>query len=73
MEKLIVYPANEGQAKALKVIFKGMRIEYGQVGEEGVEEVEDAELLAAMKEVESEAPMTDKEQAEFLSWIKGQV
>ncbi len=26
MEKLIVYPADEGQAKALKIILKGMRI-----------------------------------------------
>lgn len=70
MEKLIVYLADEGQAKALKIILKGMRIEYGSVTDEGIEEVEDAELVAAMKEAEKEAPMTEKEQAEFMKWIK---
>ena len=72
MEKLIIYPADEGQAKALKIILKGMRIEYGRVAEDGIEEVEDAELVAAMKEVEDEAPLSENDQAEFMKWIKEQ-
>ncbi len=59
MEKLIVYPADEGQAKALKIILEGMRIEFGLVTEDGIEEVEDAELVAAMKEVEGEVPLSE--------------
>ncbi len=50
-----------------------MRIEFGRVTEDGIEEVEDAELVAAMKEVEGEAPLSEKEQAEFMKWIKEQV
>ena len=50
-----------------------MRIEYGWVTEEGVEEVEDAELFAAMNEAEGEVPLSEKEQAEFIKWIKEQV
>ncbi len=73
MEKLIVYPADEGQAKALKIILKGMRIEFGRVTEDGIEEVEDAELVAAMKEAEGEIPLSEKEQADFMKWIKEQV
>lgn len=73
MEKLIVYPVDEGQAKALKIILKGMCIEFGRVIEDGIEEVEDAELVAAIKEVEGEVPLSEKEQAEFMKWIKERV
>jgi len=58
--KLIIYPLDEGQAKALKIILKGMRIEYGSVKEDGIEEVEDAELVAVMKEVEGEILLSKK-------------
>lgn len=50
-----------------------MRIEYGSLTEDGIEEVEDAELVAAMKEAEGEIPLSEKEQAEFMKWIKEQV
>ncbi len=72
METLVIYPADEGQAKALKIILKGMRIEYGRITEDGIEEVEDPELVSAMKEVENEVPISEEEQAEFLKWIKEQ-
>lgn len=47
-----------------------MHIEYGSLTEDGIEEVEDAELVAAMKEAEDEIPLLEKEQAEFIKWIK---
>lgn len=72
MEKLIVYPADEGEAEALKIILKGMRIKFGSISEDIIEEVEDVELVAAMKEAESEVPLSDKEQDEFMNWIKQQ-
>lgn len=72
MGSIIVYPADEGQARALKIILKGLRIDYGNVTEGGIEEVEDAELVAAMKEVENETPLSKKEQADFMKWIDEQ-
>ncbi len=72
MEKLIIYPTDEGQARALKIILKGMRIEYRSVRENGIEEIEDAELVDAMKAAEGEDPLTEKEHVEFMKWIKEQ-
>ncbi len=73
MEALVIYPSDEGQAKALKIFLKGMRINYSRLNEDGLEEVEDPELVAAMKEVESEVPISKEEQDEFMKWIKEQV
>ena len=73
MEPLVVYPADDGQAKALKIILKGMRIEYGHINDEGIEEVEDPELVTALKEVENEKPMSENEQNEFMKWLNEQV
>lgn len=72
MEKIIVYPAEDWQAKALKIILRGMPIEVGSVPENGIEENENAELLAAMKAAEGEEPLTEKEQDDFIRWVNEQ-
>ena len=72
MKKLIVYPADEGQSKALQVILKDMRIKYGHIIEDEIEQVEDAELVAAMKEAEGEVLLSEKEQLDFMKWVKEQ-
>ena len=50
-----------------------MRIEYGHINDEGIEEVEDPELVAALKEVENEKPMSENDQNEFMKWLNEQV
>jgi hypothetical protein len=72
MEKLIVYPADNKQAIALKNVLQEMHIDYLSVSESKIEAIEDEALVNAMKQTEGEEPLSDEEQAEFMKWVKAQ-
>ena len=70
MAPIVVHPTDENQAKAIRAIMDALSIEYGHINESGIEEIDDAELTSAMKEVEKERPLADDEFKKFRNSLK---
>jgi hypothetical protein len=70
MAPIVVHPTDEGQAKAVRAFMDALSIEYGHINESGIEEIDDAELFTAMKEVEKEPPLSDDKFKTFRASLK---